>query len=153
MFCINCFHEKTRVTNSRSHKKQPAVWRRRKCPNCQTIFSSYEQPALENTIVLGKNHSKHPFNIGKLTVSIARSFQHNKKSADYDSYFLAQTVQQRIIVELKHPSSDDIAAITHDVLNKFDPVAAIQYAAQHDLIIAKRRPGRPSTAYSPPGDQ
>ena len=45
---------------------------------------------------------------------------------------------------------DDIAAITHSTLKAYDPMAALQYAAQHELITMKRRPGRPSTAYVQP---
>lgn len=42
---------------------------------------------------------------------------------------------------------DAIAKETHIVLSRYDPVAAIQYAAQHKLLISKRRPGRPSIGY------
>jgi hypothetical protein len=51
---------------------------------------------------------------------------------------------------VREPSIDDIAAITHTVLKAYDPMAALQYAAQHRLITTKRRPGRPSTAYAQP---
>lgn len=148
MICINCFHAKTQVTNSRPHK-QPAVWRRRRCSNCKTVFTTYERPSLDGQLILGGDQTPHPFNIGKLLTSIARSFQHNKQAADYDSYFLAQTIETRLLMSKRQLSSDDISALTHDTLKKFDPVAAVQYAAQHDLITLRRRPGRPSIAYAP----
>lgn len=147
MICINCFHAKTAVTNSRRHKKQPTVWRRRHCEACSTTFTSYERPSLDDQKVLDHNNRLAAFNIGKLTISIARSFAHNKASADYDSFFLAQTVETKLILRQKEISTDDIASITHDTLKQFDPVAALQYAAQHDLITLKKRPGRPSISY------
>lgn len=148
MICINCFHDKTQVANSRRHKNNPAVWRRRTCPKCQVRFTTYERPSLDDQLVLDRRNQPIPFNIGKLTISVARSFQHNKQSADNDSYFLAQTIESKLIIHGKSPSVDDIAAITHETLKQFDPIAAIQYAAQHDLITLNRRPGRPSVAFS-----
>ncbi len=98
-------------------------------------------------MILGNTNHATPFNIGKLTVSIAKSFQHNKKAADYDSFFLAQTIETRLLMQGKEISADDIAALAHATLQHFDPVAAVQYAAQHDLVTSRRRPGRPSIAF------
>ena len=148
MICINCFHAKTNVTNSRPHKKSPSIWRRRSCQACQAVFTTYERPSLDEQPVLRRDNVSVPFNIGKLTVSIARSFQHNKQSADYSSYLLAQTIETKLLIHGKNLSTDDIAAITHDTLKQFDPIAALQYAAQHDLLTLKRRPGRPSISVS-----
>ncbi len=144
MLCINCLHDKTKVTNSRQHKNNPTVWRRRHCLNCQAVWTTYERADLDNTKVINHERQTTPFNIGKLTISIARSFQHNKHGADFYSYSLAQTVQEELIKQNFHLSTDDIAINAHQVLQRFDPVAAVQYAAQHDLITAKRRPGRPT---------
>lgn len=120
------------------------------CEQCGTVFTTYEQPSLEDRPILNHQRINHPFNIGKLTISIARSFQHNKDVADFDSLYLAQTVAEQLLLEAKPLSIDDIAAATHNVLRKYDPVAALQYAAQHDLITMRRRAGRPSTAYVSP---
>lgn len=149
MICLNCFHAKTRVANSRPHKKQPTVWRRRKCPACRATFTAYERPSLEDQLVISPSSQPQPFNIGKLTISIAKSFQHDKQAADYSSFFLAQTVETKLILRQKEISTDDILAITHETLKNFDAVAALQYAAQHDLITLRRRPGRPSISYGP----
>lgn len=150
MICINCFHEKTSVTNSRQHKKRPAVWRRRKCDSCGTVFTTYETPSLDGRLIIDHEQQTKPFNLGKLTISIAKSFQHNPLTAEFASYSLAQTVEERLIIEVKQPSIDDIAAVTHSVLKTYDPMAALQYAAQHELITTKPRRGRPSTAYGQP---
>lgn len=150
MICINCFHEKTAVINSRRQKKHASTWRRRHCPRCNLIFTTYELPALDDRPVLRHDGSQQPFNLGRLTISISRSFQHNQQAGQNDSYHLAQTVEQQLIMQVVQPSTDDITAITHAVLQRFDPVAAVQYAAQHDLLTSQRRRGRPATNYVPP---
>ena len=88
-----------------------------------------------------------PFNIGRLTISIARSFQHNLHAARYDSLRIAETVEAKLLTSGTSLSADDIAAVAHATLKHYDPVAAVQYAAQHDLVTTTRRPGRPSVTY------
>lgn len=147
MFCVNCFHPSTSVVNSRSRKKQPQIWRRRKCPNCQTGFTTYERPSLsENKPVLTSNHKEERFNLGKLTLSIAKAFAHASEEAQYNSLFLAQTVEDTLSSQREVITPEDIAATVHQILKRYDEMAAMQYALQHSLITSTRRRGRPSLA-------
>ena len=127
MFCINCFHPSTPVVNSRSRKNQPQIWRRRKCPNCQTIFTTYERPSLsENKLVMSSDHKKEPFNSGKLILSIAKAFAHAPKEAQYNSLFLAQTVEDTLSSQREVITPEDIAATVHQMIMKYDEMAAMQ---------------------------
>lgn len=153
MFCINCFNPHTQVTNSRPHKKQPSVWRRRKCPRCGTAFTTYERPSLaENKPVLLENSKTDTFNLGKLIISIARAFTHAPDEATYNALWLAQTVEDTLSTQYTSLTSGDIAAVTHQVLKKFDELAAVQYAAQHQLISSAKRRGRPAWRERPTGE-
>lgn len=148
MFCINCFHENTSVVNSRPHKKQPSVWRRRKCAKCDIVFSTTEHPSLaENMRVSALDGSLEPFNLGQLIISISGAFTHQPRDGKKYALWLAQTIE--ITLSTQHPrslTSEDIEVTTHAVLKRFDEVAAIQYAAKHQLIISAstKRRGRPS---------
>lgn len=152
MICVNCFHKKTKVTNSRPHKKSAGTWRRRQCLNttCNLTFTTYEKPALDESILVhyGSNKSiktSAPFSLSKLTLSIAASFTHDTAARQLHSLPLAETVEQLLISQVRQPSADDIAATTHQVLKRFDELAALQYAAGHGLVAATRsRRGRPS---------
>jgi transcriptional repressor NrdR len=145
MFCINCFHKNTTVTNSRPNKKQPQIWRRRKCVACGTIFTTYERPSLaDNKRVQLQSGKTDTFNLGKLILSISKAFTHSPKSAEYDTLWLAQTVEDTLSSQRETITPEDIEATTHDVLRHFDELAAVQYAAQHQLISTTRRRGRPS---------
>lgn len=136
MICINCFHEKTKIINSRQNKKSPIVWRRHYCPQCQQSFTTYEQPTSDNLKII-KGSSEIPFNLGKLIISIARSFQHSKQQGDKYSYDLAATVSQKL-AKKSSISSRDLASLCLSTLEAFDHIAALQYAAQHNLIINKK---------------
>ena len=152
MICVNCFHEKTKVTNSRPHKKAAGTWRRRQCLNstCGVTFTTYEKPALDESLPI--HYGTHvdaktsaPFSLSKLTLSIAASFTHDPIARQLHSLPLAETVEQLLISQVQRPSADDIAATTHQLLKRFDELAALQYAAGHGLVAATRsRRGRPS---------
>ena len=145
MFCVNCFNKDTKVANSRPHKKQPQIWRRRKCPQCGTIFTTYERPSLaENKPVHLPGGKTEEFNLGKLIVSIARALTHLSKEAEYNALWLAQTVEDILSTECEIVTPEEITAATHTVLRRYDELAAVQYGAQHQLIISARRRGRPS---------
>ena len=149
MICVNCFHGKTKVTNSRPHKKQSGTWRRRQCDSCQTTFTTYEKPALDEAVLVSYTDTSRtisaPFSLSKLTLSIAASFGHDKVAQQLHSLSLAETVEQLLISQVRRPSADDIAATTHQVLKRFDELAALQYAATHGMVSASRkRRGRPS---------
>lgn len=151
MFCINCFHKTTIVTNSRSRKNQPQVWRRRHCPVCMTTFTTYERPSLsENKIIHLRNGKVERFNLGRLLLSIARSLSHSPNDAKNQSFYLAQTVEDTLSSQRETITPDDITATTHQVLKRFDEAAAMQYAIQHNLITSTRRRGRPSLASHEP---
>src|SRR5664279_2130061 len=145
MFCVNCFKPKTHVTNSRGAKKHAAVWRRRHCSNCGVDFTTYEKPSVaENKSILSSDGTTTIFNLGKLIVSISLAFGHDKNKADYDALWLAQTIEDTLSTQIRSISSEDIAAITHQTLKSFDKMAAMQYAAKHQLITSpmKRRTSR-----------
>jgi transcriptional repressor NrdR len=146
MFCVNCFHTNTKVTNSRPSKKQPSIWRRRTCPNCGTVFTTYERPSLaENKPIHLPSGQEDTFNLGKLIISIAQAFTHDPDAASYHALWLAQTVEDTLSSQRENITPEDIEAVTHNVLKRFDELAAVQYAARHQLITStKRRPGRPS---------
>lgn len=148
MICIYCFHVKTKVVNSRPHKKQPQNWRRRQCLKCEGIFTTYERPSSDELTVQSDSSAKEAFNLGKLAQSIARASMHNQQQAEYDSLFLAQTVELVLLQRGgagKNIAAQQIAEDTYDVLKRFDELAAMQYAMQHGLIVSVRRRGRPST--------
>lgn len=145
MFCINCFSSSTKVANSRGHKKTPSVWRRRTCSNCGNTFTTYERPSLaENKRISLPGGANDTFNLGRLIISIAGSFLHDADKAKYDSLWLALTVEDILSTEYSVITPEDIEAVTHQTLKQFDELAAVQYAAKHQMIASTRRRGRPS---------
>jgi transcriptional repressor NrdR len=137
MFCIKCFNKDTQVTNSRPHKKQPSVWRRRYCPACGQIFTTDERPRLTASQKVWNHLSSEsqPFNPGILTISIAKAFGHDPAGGKQSAWDLMETISNMLIIEYPSAlSTDDIAAVTHQVLSRYDKTAGLQYALQHNLL-------------------
>lgn len=132
MNCPYC-HNPTKVTNSRSRSNNSQIWRRRRCKNCQSIWTTHEQldPSTSHKIK-SKNNSLQPFSRDKLFLSINDSLNHRKTAID-DATALTDTVLQQVLT-LKSAiiQITEILTITHHVLANFDPTAAAVYKAKHN---------------------
>lgn len=144
MICINCFSPLTKVVNSRPNKKQPLIWRRRRCTQCGTIFTTLERPSLAHTRSVHTPSGEQPFNLGKLIISLSEAFMHDPVQRETAVLELAYTIEMQLATETEIMTPDDIAAIAHQVLKRYDELAAVQYAAKHQLITSTRRRGRPA---------
>lgn len=148
MICINCFHIKTSVINSRPHKKQSSVWRRRHCSRCSSTFTTHERVALsDQRTVLGSDGSQQPFNLGRLIISLHQAFAHMPDNGKKDTLWLAHTIETLLVAQTTgNITTEQITHTAYGVLKKYDELAAVQYAAQHQIISSLRRRGRPSLA-------
>jgi transcriptional repressor NrdR len=151
MFCINCFHKKTNVTNSRGHKKAPSIWRRRTCPECGFAFTTYESFALDELLLIETSNVGKPYNRGKLLASLIDSLRPTGDDLS-QAYWLVLTVEEKLLDKQRRTSSwqkvnsEALARIVYDTLLAYNTVAGYTYGAAHGLISMgqKRKRGRPS---------
>lgn len=141
MLCIYCHNQTTEVTNSRPHKKEPSVWRRRRCTHCDAYFTTQEKPVFSDSVwvIAAKTGAKSPFYQGKLVASIAKSFAHDEPRGAINALPLSDTIISMLLFENASVSTAQICALTHTVLKRFDPSAALQYALSHHLEAAPAR--------------
>jgi len=132
MVCLYCGGA-THVANSRLQKQANAVWRRRQCEQCGLVFTTQEAAALNSGLrVRGADNVLRPFSRDHLFASIYESCKHRPQAVS-DAGALTQTV----ITKLLGAQSDGllkrehIVAVAREVLQRFDPAAAIIYAAYH----------------------
>lgn len=145
MICINSLKESTRVVNSRASSKSPLVWRRRQGARSGIVFTTYERPALsENKKISLANKQTDTFNLGRLILSIATALSYDKPKAQYDSLWIAQTVEEKLSMTPEALTPQLIARVTYETLSRFDDIAAVQYGARHHIITPSKRRGRPS---------
>lgn len=155
MICVNCLHGKTKIYNSRPRNNGTEVWRRHSCESCDFTFTTGEIIDLGTVYKVSADPDQpkvlQPFSLARLTLSLLEVLDYAGQTAD-DAYWLAQTVQTKVIKTVRPNqllTSERIAEICHDVLQKYNQVAALAYAARHNLPVRpRRRPGRPSKVRS-----
>lgn len=135
MQCIYCQHPKTSVANSRSASKQASVWRRRRCQQCQKVFTTREEPDPEQMPnVLQSDGSSTSLDAFRLALSIKPLI--DSSLPPKHAYELAKTVTIDILTtnNTLKLSSKHIAKATYRVLLRYDKRAAMQYGAKYNLI-------------------
>lgn len=64
-----------------------------------------------------------------------------------DVLWLAQTIETLLVAQtMSSVTAEQVIHTAYGVLKKYDELAAVQYAAQHQIISSLRRRGRPSLA-------
>lgn len=148
MICVNCQQDSTGVTNSRPHKKQASVWRRRRCSSCNYIFTTSETPlASELLEVIRNDGTSTAFSIPRLTVNIAGFLSHRKGSVADDAYWLSETIYQTLIKRGNGGEAVPIHELlntAHQTIERFDALAGLQYAAKYRIVTnIRKNTGRP----------
>ncbi|MDB5175913.1 MAG: NrdR family transcriptional regulator [Candidatus Saccharibacteria bacterium] len=131
MVCIYCSGN-TQVINSRLQKRANSVWRRRKCLNCQAVFTTSEVAQYDGSWRVQSGKQLIAFSRDKLLLSIYESVRHRPEALQ-DASALTET----IIGKLRHTASDglltikDIIVVAQAILNNFDDAAYVHYRAFH----------------------
>lgn len=139
MVCIYCSSD-TEVTNSRSKARTPLVWRRRACKVCGAQFTTHETPDYTSALVVRglESNKLYPFSREKLFLSLYQSLGH-RKDAINSSTALTSTIIGRLInkkyVSDGAISTASISKVAHEVLKRFEPLAATTYKAYHQSAL------------------
>lgn len=134
MVCPYCQHNDTSVVNSRQHKSQSKIWRRRQCVRCKTIFTTYELVAHKELPSVMSGSQTTPFNTTKLLISIYTCLPDSPRRAEH-AQALSDTVYQ-MLSERSGSSlaNETIANTTYEVIKRFNPRSGLTYAVEHNII-------------------
>lgn len=130
MVCPYCKKD-SQVVNSRHQKRTNSVWRRRKCVNCGAIWTSLERIELPTVWRVRKGNHLTEFRQETLLISLYEALKH-RKSADVDAKYVCDTV----IAKLARHNSPELTTelikkTSHDILRRYDKVAASLYNVTH----------------------
>jgi transcriptional repressor NrdR len=133
MKCPICFHEETRVLDSRSVGDELAVRRRRECAKCGWRFSTYEEIEILDLNVVKRDGRTELYAREKLERGLRRALE--KRPIDKEAFKkLVGNIERDIQVLVKEKktneiSSADIGDIVMNNLAKVDQVAYIRFAS------------------------
>ena len=147
MICVKCYQASTNVINSRPHKKQASVWRRRRCSNCSFIFTTSETPLPSELLaVVYIDGSNVPFSLPRLSINLYSFLAHRPENAADEAYWLSETIYQSLIKRGNSGQAvpvHELVHAVHRVLERFDALAGLQYAAKYRIVTNTKKTGRP----------
>lgn len=130
MLCIECGHPKTQVTNSRPHKAAPRVWRRRACPRCHTIVTTYEHIDTSDQLLI----EDMPFSVARLTIKLASYLPESASQAD-EAMALAQTIGESLLVDKRSSySRKELTKRIWETLTRYNRKSGLRYGVDYDQV-------------------
>jgi len=127
MVCPFCSTEDTAVIDSRKNSEGTSVRRRRKCPNCNSRFTTYEKTEIE-LIVEKRSGNLEEFQIEKLESGIESAFG-GQDITEKQLKTLVENIYKEIKEKGKKVKSKFIGEKVLQHLKEMNEVAYLRYAS------------------------
>lgn len=127
MVCPFCNTEDTAVIDSRKNSEGTSVRRRRKCPNCNSRFTTYEKTEIE-LIVEKRSGNLEEFQIEKLESGIESAFG-GQDITEKQLKTLVENIYKEIKEKGKKVKSKFIGETVLQHLKEMNEVAYLRYAS------------------------
>jgi transcriptional repressor NrdR len=135
MVCPYCHHQDTNVTNSRQHKVQSKIWRRRQCERCKTTFTTYEQIADKELPLVSGAGKPTVFSPPRLLLSIYGHLLPTTQNKPDVAQALTDTVYHELSEGTEATLTRKIIAeTTYKVLRRYNPRIGLSYGVAHEII-------------------
>ena len=135
MHCPFCNHDDTKVTDSRLAGEGHQIRRRRECLSCGERFTTFETAELVMPQVVKNDHTRQPFDEGKLRAGIMKALEKRPVARD-----AVETTLERIGHRLRAFGEREVASraigeIVMEELRQLDEVAYVRYASVYHLSL------------------
>jgi len=129
MKCPVCYHDETKVVDSRAANEDLSIRRRRECLSCGFRFSTYEEMEILDLTVIKRDGAKEGYSRDKIVRGLHRALE--KRPITEDDFKRLINLIERDLQSLKRNelSSDEVGKIVLDRLREFDQVAYIRFAS------------------------
>ena len=134
MICPVCYHQDTKVIDSRVASDGLSIRRRRECLKCGFRYSTFEEIEILDLTVLKRDDKKENYNREKIIKGLKKSLE--KRPVDEDKFKQLIHLIERDIQKLRknEVSSDEIGQIIMKELKKVDQVAYIRFASVYQAF-------------------
>lgn len=129
MRCPFCRHEDTQVVDSRVSEDGAAIRRRRRCPECDKRFTTYERVELTMPAVVKKDGSRVEFDRNKLAASLQLALRKRPVSAESVADAVARIEYQLLSSGEREIRSNDLGELVMNELRRLDKVAYVRFAS------------------------
>ena len=129
MKCPFCGATDTSVVDSRVADSGDAIRRRRRCPQCDKRFTTYETAELRLPQVVKSNGSREEFSPAKLRESFARALHKRPVPTEYVDQAIQDVQKQILALGEREIPSRLIGEMVMQALKPLDKVAYIRFAS------------------------
>lgn len=132
MKCPICYHDDTKVIDSRVAADGLSIRRRRECEECSFRFSTFEEMEILDLTVLKRGNEKEAYNRDKVISGLRKSLE-KRPISDDDFKKLVHNIE-RDIQQLRKSEveSSEIGKIVMKHLMDVDIVAYIRFASVYE---------------------
>ncbi len=129
MRCPFCDHPDTQVAETRASDDGESIRRRRRCPNCDKRFTTYERVELSMPAVVKKNGSRVEFDRRKLRASLQLALRKRPVGAEQVDAAVHRIEERLLSLGLREIDSEKIGELVMRELQKLDKIAYVRFAS------------------------
>lgn len=129
MKCPSCYHEETRVLDSRLSENDNTVRRRRECGQCNFRFSTREETEILNLSVIKRDGTVEAYSREKLSAGLSRSLEKRPVTTQEFRTLVAGIERDIYVLNRSEIKASQIGEIAMRHLKKLDKVAYIRFAS------------------------
>lgn len=129
MKCPFCFCESSKVLDSRSADEANSIRRRRECMNCGKRFTTYETIESIPILVVKKDGSRQPFDVGKIKRGLIKACEKRPVSLNQIEnicFEIEKELQNSLVQEV---NSEIIGEKVMEKLKPLDEVSYVRFAS------------------------
>jgi transcriptional repressor NrdR len=127
--CPFCDHDDTQVMETRVSDEGDSIRRRRRCPNCDKRFTTYERVELQMPAVVKSNGSRVDFDRRKLRGSMQLALRKRPVSPEVIDAALHRIEDKLLSLALREIGSDKIGELVMRELKRLDKVGYVRFAS------------------------
>jgi transcriptional repressor NrdR len=127
--CPFCDHGDTQVIDTRASDDGDTIRRRRRCPNCDKRFTTYERIELTMPAVVKKNGSRAEFDRRKLRASLQLALRKRPVGLEQVDAATHRIEDKLLGLGLREVPSERIGELVMRELKRLDKVAYVRFAS------------------------
>src|SRR5699024_3051511 len=129
MNCPKCYHNNSRVLDSRPFEDGEAIRRRRECDRCGCRFKTFERKEETPLIIVKKDETRQEFVRDKLIRGLMRACEKRPVTIEEIEQVALEVEQEIRNSEQPEIRSEQIGEMVLDRLSEIDEVAYVRFAS------------------------
>jgi transcriptional repressor NrdR len=129
MKCPFCGHADTQVVDSRVNETGDTIRRRRRCPNCEKRFTTFETADIRLPQIVKSSGFREEFSEGKLREGFGRALHKRPVSTELVDEAIQRIRQKLLSLGEREIPSRQLGELVMLELKRLDKVAYIRFAS------------------------